>query len=130
MANDTYLTYTEYQTLGGTVVTSSSAFTPLEFKARKKIDWLTDSRVKNMAAVPSAVKLCMVSIINMLSSVGSEAQANKPQVSSFSTDGYSETRGSLLSAADADANMNAIIRESLYGETDDNGTPLLYRGVY
>ena len=125
--HDQYLTYSEYKQLGGAA--DETAFPALEFKARKRIDYLTFSRVQNMAAVPQAVKLCAVCLMNMENAAGAEAQAVNPQKTSFSTDGYSETYGHALSAEDTDKQMNRQISAMLYGETDDKGVPLLYRGV-
>ena len=123
-----YLTYDEYQSYGGTL--PESDFTLAEFKARKRVDYLTDSRVEAMAEVPEAVKLAMMSIIKADGVVGVDAQAGAPLVASFSTDGYSENYGS---AADQTANvekqLNREIDRLLYGVKDDNGVPLLYRGV-
>ena len=123
-----YLTYDEYLAYGGTL--SEVDFAVAEFKARKRVDYLTDSRVEAMAEVPEAVKLAMMSIIKADGAVGVDAQAGAPLVASFSTDGYSENYGS---AADQTANvekqLNAEIRRLLYGVKDDNGVPLLYRGV-
>ena len=123
-----YLTYDEYQSYGGTL--PEADFTLVEFKARKRVDYLTDSRVENMAEVPEAVKLAMMSIIKADGAVGVDAQAGAPLVASFSTDGYSENYGS---AADQTANvekqLSREIGRLLYGLKDDNGVPLLYRGV-
>lgn len=122
-----YLTYDEYKNYGGTA--SESEFTMLEFRARKRIDRLTASRVQRMSAVPEAVKLCMMSLIQIDSKAGVEAQVENPVVTSFNTDGYSESYGKALSAEDADKSMFASIRAMLWGEADDNGVPLLYRGL-
>ncbi len=127
MAHAQYLTYAEYQNYGGTA--STTDFTMLEFRARKRIDRLTASRVQNMETVPEAVKLCMFSLIGIDSKAGAEAQVDKPVVTSFNTDGYSESYGKALSVEDADKTMSASIRSMLWGETDDNGVPLLYRGL-
>lgn len=127
MAHELYLTYQEYKSYGGEL--SETAFFPLEFKSRKRIDYLTDSRVQNMAAVPAAVKLCMYVLIGMESSVGRSEQAASPSVSSFNTDGYSETYSQAMDADTASAQMDALTKEYLYGEKNDNGTPLLYRGL-
>ena len=129
MANATYLTFQEYTTYGGTAVTQTQ-FTTAEFKARKRIDYLTDCRVQNMATVPDAVKLCMTSIINAEAAAGADALASSPLVASFTTDGYSESYGSAAEQQAALNNaLNKQIKEMLYGELDDNGTPLLYRGL-
>ena len=45
----TYLTYSEYTEYGGSA--SKTDFTLLEFKARKRIDRLTASRVEKMKTV-------------------------------------------------------------------------------
>lgn len=127
MAHAKYLTYEEYQSYGGTA--SETAFTMLEFRARKRIDRQTFDRVQNMATVPEAVKLCMMSLMTIDSKVGVEAQVENPVVTSFNTDGYSESYGKALSAEDADSSMSASIRSMLWGERDDNGVPLLYRGL-
>jgi len=127
MAHAKYLTYEEYQSYGGTA--SETEFTMLEFRARKRIDYLTATRVQAMAEVPEAVKLCMFSIMGIDSKAGAEAQVNNPVVTSFNTDGYSESYGKALGVEDADKTMSASIRSMLWGENDDNGTPLLYRGL-
>ena len=123
-----YLTYDEYKAYGGTL--DQTAFEHLEFKARKRLDYLTDCRVRDhMAEISEAVKRCMYSLINTENSVGIEAQANRPNVTSYSTDGYSETYGNAINTEEAGQRMNKMVAEMLYGEVDDNGVQLLYRGV-
>lgn len=122
-----YLTYDEYKKYGGAA--SEADFMLLEFRARKRIDRLTASRVQRMKTVPEAVKFCMMSLITVDSKAGVEAQVEKPVVTSYNTDGYSESYGKVLGAVDADTAMSASIRSMLWGETDDNGVPLLYRGL-
>lgn len=123
-----YLTYEEYTSLGGAL--PEKDFVLAEFKARKRIDYWTDCRVQRMAAVPQAVKMCMMQAITYESTYGVQAQAESPLLASFNTDGYSESYGSM-----AEQNSQAInglyrsVCTLLYGETDDEGTPLLYRGV-
>lgn len=128
MAHATYLDYQEYQEHGGDL--AESAFPLAEFKARKVIDYWTDCRVQDMAEVPEAVKMCMMYIIKHDSKFGSDALADSPRVASFNTDGYSENYGSVSEQAEsAERSLHNAIRALLYGETDDKGTPLLYRGV-
>lgn len=126
MAHEVYLTYAEYTAYGGTM--SESDFTIHEFRCRKRIDYMTDSRVRNMAEVPKAVKLCMMAFLTIDSAAGVEAQTKK-DVKSFNTDGYSETYGDGMTADEADKAYGKTIGIYLYGEYDDEGTPLLYRGV-
>ena len=124
-----YLTYEEYQRYGGSL--EEDKFNLFEFRARKLIDYLTDCRVAAMSEVPEAVKLCMMQIGAYEAKYGAEAKADSPVVASFSTDGYSESYGSITEQeTSAKQGMYDSIRAMLYGELDDNGTPLLYRGVY
>ena len=123
-----YLSYYEYQKMGGTL--SQAEFAPLEFKCRKRIDNLTQSRVQHMRDVPEAVIQCMFALIPIEAKLGLEAQTSNPVATSFNTDGYSETYGNSLSVSEAAKSMNSLITLYLDGETDDRGIPLLYRGVY
>ena len=125
--HNVYLTYEEYKGYGGDLPQSS--FVILEFQCRKKIDYMTDSRVQRMSNVPEAVKLCMMSLIPIENKTGATAQATNPVVTSFSTDGYSESYGKAMSAADSEQTMRSTINTLLYGVLDDNGIPLLYRGL-
>ena len=127
MAHTAYLTYEEYVSYGGSA--NQTAFQTLEFKARKQIDYLTANRVQNMETVPESVKICMVCIMNMDQATGAEAQSTNPQMTSFNTDGYSESYGHALSADDTAKQIKKQIEAMLYGEFDDNGVPLLYRGA-
>ena len=122
-----YLTYEEYKSYGGTL--PEATFTLLEFQSRKRIDYLTDSRVQAMAEVPEAVKLCMMTLIDVESKLGLQAQTDNPVVTSYNTDGYSESYGKAMGVEDASSSMNSTVTAMLYGETDDEGIPLLYRGV-
>ena len=122
-----YLTYEEYQEMGGTL--SPADFMESEYNCRKRIDRLTDRRVQFMAEVPEAVKRCMFSLIKIDNAASAEAQISNPTVTSFNTDGYSESYGHALSAQDAEQELTRRITTDLYGEVNDHGVPLLYRGV-
>lgn len=125
-----YLTYDEYKnTYGGTL--PETEFVLAEFKARKQIDYWTDSRVQNMASIPEEVKLCIMQLVKVDSKFGVDAQAANPVIASFNTDGYSESYGSVSEQQEAaEKNAYKVTRNLLYGVKDDEGTPLLYRGVY
>lgn len=125
--NAQYLTYAEYQEYGGTL--GPADFMQAEFDARKRVDRLTDTRVRDMAEIPEDVKRCMMSLINIGTTSGAEAQISNPTVTSFNNDGYSESYGHALSAEDAEAAMDRTIKTDLYGVENDHGIPLLYRGV-
>ena len=125
---DRYLTYIEYQGYGGTM--SEVDFNLAEYKAQSHIDYLTDCRIQNMAAVPEAVKLCIMAIMKVDAKFGVDAQADNSIVASFSTDGYSESYGSgVEQSAAANKALSDTINQMLYGVKDDDGIPLLYRGL-
>ena len=126
--NEVYLTYAEYQKYGGSL--TEADFTLLEFKARKRIDYWTDSRVKDMAEIPEEVKLCIMSLIKAEAVYGVDAQLDSPTVASFNTDGYSESYGSASEqTANVEQGIRKMVRQMLYGVCDDEGVPLLYRGL-
>lgn len=128
MAQEQYLTYEEYVALGGTM--DQSAYPMEEFKARKHIDYLTDSRVQAMLEVPQAVKMAMMTLIQLEGKIGVSAQVSNPIVSSFNTDGYSESYGSVADQITAARNSAMkTVRDMLFGVNDDRGVPLLYRGL-
>jgi len=82
-----------------------------------------------MTEIPRAVKLCVFALAQMESVVGAVAQVTSPTITSFNTDGYTENHGNVPNAEEAAKQMNAIAADMLYGELDDYGVPLLYRGV-
>ena len=125
--NASYLSRTEYTSLTG--ADAPSNFAMLEIAARKRVDYLTASRVAPMAEVPEAVKACMAALIQLDATTGAVAQATAPVVTSFSTDGYSESYGHAFSAGESANEMKNLIKVYLYGVKDDRGIPLLYRGV-
>ncbi len=57
-----YLTYAEYQALGGSAI-GNLPFNVLEFEARRRIDERTHNRLIGQE-IPDEVKMCMFSIIN------------------------------------------------------------------
>ena len=60
-----YLSYQEYTSFGGTV--SSSDFTNLELKARRKLDYFTQNRLQTATTIISEVKELMTEFINRMS---------------------------------------------------------------
>lgn len=123
-----YLTYVQYQTWGGTM--AEPAFNLAEIKARARIDAMTQGRVAYMAQVPEQVQAAMMEIITVDGTYSASAQAAAPVAASFTTDGYSESYGSVESRTAAiEKQLTASIETLLDGVTDDEGTPLLYAGV-
>ena len=123
-----YLTYEEYVAYGGTKPETDYAVA--EFKARSRIDWLTMARVQNMETVPEEVKLAMMVILKVDAKYSASAQVDSAIVSSFSTDGYSESYGGTSEqTAAAENQVNREVTRMLLGVCDDYGVPLIYRGV-
>lgn len=123
-----YLSYEEYVQYGGTL--PQADFPVAEFKARSRIDLMTLGRVQDMAAVPEEVKLAMMCLIKVDAKYSAEAQADTPLVASYSTDGYSESYGSAAETSGAAyAQATSEVRKMLFGVLDDNGVPLIYKGL-
>ena len=123
-----YLTYQEYVALGGTL--SATDFVLAEFKARSRIDRMTLARVQAMATVPEEVKLAMMCIIKVDGKYAADAQVDSAIVSSFNTDGYSESYGGADQQTQAvESQLNNQVMTMLFGVLDDFGVPLIYKGV-
>lgn len=123
-----YIDLTYYLNSGGKQSITDAAFTRNEYRARKLVDKLTQGRLKNMAQVPEAVKRLMVELVTLEESQGAEL-ANRQTVKSFSNDGYSETYADPLTGEQVKELECELVSEYLSGETDDEGTPLLWLGV-
>lgn len=123
-----YLTYDEYVSYGGTM--SEQDFVIAEFKARSRIDWMTLARVQYMRVVPEEVKLAMMVIMKVDEKYSVESQTASAIISSYSTDGYSESYGGVSEQSEnAERQTNREVSRMLFGVLDDNGVPLLYKGV-
>lgn len=123
-----YLTYEEYVAYGGDL--SESAFHAAELRARKQIDKLTASRVAAMETVPEEVKLAMMELIKSNAAASVDTLTENPLVQSFNNDGYSESYGAGADQiAVVQSSATAAVSDLLYGVVDDEGTPLLYRGL-
>lgn len=123
-----YIDFSYYTSNGGKAVSTNAAFSRVEFRARKIVDRLTQNRIQGMREVPESVKRLMVELVTLESTQGAACQDNQP-VTSFSNDGYSETYADPLTGERVKEIEHELILEYLSGETDDNGTPLLWLGV-
>lgn len=87
-----YLTYAEYQELGGSAI-GDMPFNLLEFEARRRIDIRTFNRLKNVNSedIPQEVKVCEYNLINSMSNYDETLSniSSKGNVASENTDGYS-----------------------------------------
>ena len=123
-----YIDLVYYKLNSGKADMDDAAFARNEFRARKLVDRLTQGRVQNMAQVPEAVKRLMVELVSLEANQGAE-QLQHQAVTSFSNDGYSETYADPLTGERVKEIESELVMEYLSGETDDNGTPLLWLGV-
>lgn len=83
-----YLTYIEYQNLGGSAI-GEMPFNLLEFESRKQIDSRTQGRLKNVDNIPQDVKLCDFHLIEKIKSYAESTKSIGGNVASETTDGYS-----------------------------------------
>ena len=122
-----YLTYQEYQLLGGTL--EEMPFNLLEFNARKKIDERTFRKLVDKRQEYKEVKLCIYNMIITLNSYSSYDTQNKA-ISSESTDGYSISYGtpqkSITEAKNSE--LEDVIDTYLSNLIVDD-VPVLYRGA-
>lgn len=134
-----YLTYQEYQNMGGTL--DETAFNDFEFEAEALVNWYTFNRLKNDTTFPEELKRLMKYLIGLAqqkaellgaSGSGSETSASKA-IASQSNDGVSVSYN-VLSAKDLfDSVKNdgvMAIKQYLQGVMNEAGHLLLYRGVY
>ena len=128
-----YLTYIEYQNLGGSAI-GEMPFNLLEFEARRQIDTRTFNRLKDSKNIPQEDKICEYNLINSINEFANSTSnvANNGNVASESTDGYSisyitSDKISEIVKSKQDE-INDIIRTYLLGVIY-NGEHLMYIGV-
>ena len=122
-----YLTYQEYQLLGGTL--EEMPFNLLEFNARKKIDERTFGRLVDREQEYQDVKLCVYDMITTLNSYSSYDTQNKA-ISSESTDGYSVSYGTpQKSTTEAKNSELEDIIDTYLSNLIVDDVPVLYRGA-
>lgn len=64
MGEKTYLTYSEYQELGGTL--PKETFTVLNRKAQRWLDYVTFDRIKYLTNIPVVIKEVLVEFVNKI----------------------------------------------------------------
>lgn len=124
-----YLTYAEYQDLGGSLADETS-FSILEFEARQSIDKYTFGRLKDLEKQNQEVKMCVYRLINIINSY-KELEVQNKAYSSESIDGYSLsfTTPSRTTAEAKTGEIKDIVKEYLVDCKLDDGTPYLYCGA-
>ena len=121
-----YLTYTEYKEIGGTL--DETAFNRNIDRACGIIDNATHNRIECMAEVPQRAKALCRDLVEYLARYSTSDMVVSSR--SQSAGGVSESE-SYVTKTDVElqADIDNMIADYLMAETDDNGTPLLYRGV-
>lgn len=122
-----YLTYEEYQSLGGSL--DQTPFNLLEYNARKKIDERTFGRLIDKGQEYQEVKLCIYNMITTLNSYSSYDTQNKA-ISSENTDGYSVSYGTpQKSTTEAKNNELEVSIDTYLSNLIIDNVPVLYRGA-
>ena len=120
-----YLTYQEYLNIGG--ICDLTAFNRFSDRAFSIIDDATHNRIEYMANVPQRAKALCRDLVEYL------ARNNTTEIAvtsrSQSAGGVSESESyATKTADDMYGDIQNMIYDYLLNVTDDNGTPLLYRG--
>jgi hypothetical protein len=123
-----YLTYEEYQELGGTL--EETPFDILELEAQKNIDKYTFGRLKDLDEQINEVKICEYKLIELLNTYNDYFSKSKLGYAE-NTDGYNISYGganeNVLKAKIND--IKGIIKTYLAECHLEDGTPYLYVGV-
>jgi len=137
-----YLTYAQYQTLGGTL--SEAVFSDCEMEAEALVNWYTFNRLKDVTPVSEDVQKCVYMLIKYIAlqsgidgsgTVGSDGTISTTGagIASESNDGVSRSYN-VLSAQElmdnAKAKIDNIIKMALSSVVDSLGRKVLYRGLY
>lgn len=127
-----YLTYNEYQELGGTL--QELPFNLIEYECRKIIDERTLKRLKycidNEKPIPDEVKLCEFKMINSVDNYQKSLSKNEQGISSENIDGYSiNYNGDIENIIKSKASeLNDLVTSYLFGVIINN-EHLIYIGV-
>lgn len=128
-----YLTYAEYQELGGSAI-GEMPFNILEFEARNQINLRTQNRLVNETEIPQKVKMCVFNLIEKINSYAkatSDVNSNG-NIANESIDGYSVSYVNASQVGEIVKSKNIelqdIMLNDLYGVIV-NGTAILYNGV-
>ena len=134
-----YLTYSEYQTMGGTL--EETAFNDLEFEAESIINWYTFNRLKNETEYSETVKRLMYRLIQLCQLKQNALSVGQPvgsgtvsgAIASQSNDGFSTSFNVLSASAGleaSDTEIKRLVQSYLGAEVNSLGHKLLYRGIY
>lgn len=137
-----YLTYEQYQSLGGTL--SETVFSDCEMEAEMLVNWYTFDRLKNEKVVSEDVQKCVYMLIKYIAlqsgldgsgTVNSDGSISSSggAIASESNDGVSASYN-ILSAQElmdnAKSKIENIIKMGLSNVVNSLGRKVLYRGLY
>ena len=119
-----YLTYDEYSAMGG--ICDLTAFNRNIDRACGIIDNATHNRIEGIAEIPQRAKaLCRDLVEYLVENNSTKIVTSKGQ----SAGGVSESESyATKTADDVYGDIQNMVYDYLLNVTDDNGTPLLYRG--
>ena len=120
-----YIEYQEYIGIGG--ICDATAFNRNIDRACGIIDNATHNRIECMSEVPQRAKALCRDLVEYLARYSTSDMVISSR--SQSAGGVSESE-SYVTKTDVElqADIDNMIVDYLMAETDDNGTPLLYRG--
>lgn len=115
----------EYLALGG--VCDATAYARFSDRAFGIVDNATHNRIEYMAEVPQRAKALCRDLVEYLARYSTSDMVVSSR--SQSAGGVSESESyAVKTADDAYGDIQNMIYDYLLNVTDDNGTPLLYRG--
>ena len=121
-----YLDYQEYVSIGG--ICDATAFNRNIDRACGIIDNATHNRIECMADVPQRAKALCRDLVEYLARNGTTETAVTSR--SQSAGGVSESESyATKTTDDVYDDIQNMVYDYLLNITDDNGTPLLYRGA-
>lgn len=136
-----YLTYEEYQGMGGTL--DETAFDDFEFEAESIIDWYTFNRLQNDTEYPERLKKCVYRLIKMAQTqqaalttgegTGEDSVESTASIASRSNDGVSISYNVMSTKDVFDTmkdEMGEAVQRYLNGVVNELGRKVLYRGLY
>ena len=149
-----YLSYEEYQNMGGTL--DETAFNDFEFEAECIVNWYTFDRLKNETEYPVELQRCMYALIKMAklksdsmnlgqqTTQTTDSQGNvttvtvNAAIASQSNDGVSVSYNTVQASAVFEklsprvkgGEIDNTIKMYLWNVTNSLGQKVLYRGLY
>ena len=124
-----YLTYEEYQELGGTL--EEAPFNLLEFQAQNVVDKYTTGKLMKLEEQSKDVKLCIAHLITVIQSYENNNKGSiKKGIASENIDGYSVSYSDVNSTVEGKTNeLKNIVYTDLAECKLENGIPYLYIGA-